>query len=48
MWRPLLERVLATAVTTMFGQMKTRTPHSNKATSKEFPSMSGVALFMIF
>jgi hypothetical protein len=45
--RPLLERVLSTAITTMFGQIKTRTTHSNKATSKDFPSMFGVVLFMI-
>jgi hypothetical protein len=48
MRRPLLEIVLSTAIATMFGQMKIRTQHLNKATSKDFPSMSGVVLFMIF
>jgi hypothetical protein len=32
----------------MLGQAKTRTQHLEKATSKAFPSMSGVVLFMIF
>jgi hypothetical protein len=36
------------SIRTMFGQMKIRTQHSNKATSKDFPSMSGVVLFIIF
>jgi hypothetical protein len=48
MRRPLLERVLSTAITTMFEQIKTRTQHLNKTTSKDFPSMSGVILFMVF
>jgi hypothetical protein len=46
MRRPSLERIFSTAITTMSGQMKTHTPHSNKATSKDFPSMSGAVLFM--
>jgi hypothetical protein len=48
MRRPFLERVFSTAITTMFRQMKIRTQHSNKATSKDFPSVTGVVLFMIF
>jgi hypothetical protein len=38
---------IITAETTMFDQMKTRTQHLNKATSKDFQSMSGVVLFVI-
>lgn len=47
MHRTLIERVLSAVMTITFGQKKTCTQGSNKATSKDFPSPFGV-VFMVF
>lgn len=44
---PLLQTVLSTAVTTFWHEQTCR-QQSTKANSRDFPSMSGVAMFTIF
>jgi hypothetical protein len=41
MYRVCIERVLSAVITITFGQKKTCTQESNKATNKDFPSLSG-------
>jgi hypothetical protein len=47
MRRPLLESIINSHNNHVWAD-ETRTQHSNKASSKDFPSVSGVVLFMIF